>query len=405
MGYRATDVMSFAGGFTLGMVQAGFTLVAKREMKGGFGLPNCEVNRELLGDTWSSQACDAQDWQPVPSEVVFGNPPCSGFSVMSASHFRGANSPINSCMWAFAAYVAKVNPLIAVFESVQQARNRPDGLELMRALRDDVALRTGARWTLHHIRHNAYSVGGSSIRRRYFWLITRIPFGIEREVPNRLPRLSEIISDLADLHATWNAQPYHEPPTWWSKNARSDTGGVDGMIGVSSPLITRVQDIMSAGDWGPGMHLSQGVRAYHQRFGALPPSWSHIEDRLVATDFNMGFTTPVRWNGDNPSRVITGAALQTAWHPWLNRPFTHREAARIMGFPDDWRIWPLRRQTGLAMTWGKGITVQCGAWIGRWIRRALDGGPGAYPGEPMGDHEFDIDVTHDWQKSPGRFDR
>jgi len=36
--YRAVDCQGFAGGFTLGMVQAGFHLVGKREMKAGFGV-------------------------------------------------------------------------------------------------------------------------------------------------------------------------------------------------------------------------------------------------------------------------------------------------------------------------------------------------------------------------------
>ena len=118
--YDAIDVLGFAGGFTLGMAQAGFRLVGKREMKGGFGVANCEANRHLLGHDWKSEAGDPAGWT-VPSggaSVVFGNPPCSGFSVMSSKEFRGADSKINHCMWAFADYVARVAPQVAVFESV-----------------------------------------------------------------------------------------------------------------------------------------------------------------------------------------------------------------------------------------------------------------------------------------------
>jgi site-specific DNA-cytosine methylase len=133
--YRAVDVLGFAGGFTLGVVQAGFHLVGKRELKGAFGVKNCEVNRHLLGDGWRTQVSSPEAWEPVDAELVFGNPPCSGFSVMSAKEFRGADSPINHCMWSFIDYVARVRPTIAVFESVQMARTRPDGLALMRSLR------------------------------------------------------------------------------------------------------------------------------------------------------------------------------------------------------------------------------------------------------------------------------
>lgn len=70
--------MGFAGGFTLGMTQAGFKLVGKRELPGGFGVVNCERNRHLLGDNWKSQVSTPEQWEVVDgTDVVFGNPPCS----------------------------------------------------------------------------------------------------------------------------------------------------------------------------------------------------------------------------------------------------------------------------------------------------------------------------------------
>lgn len=77
--YQAVDVMGFAGGLTLGVVQAGFTLIGKRELKGGFGVPNCEVNRHLLGDNWQTEIGSWEGWTPVrDAQLLFGNPPCSG---------------------------------------------------------------------------------------------------------------------------------------------------------------------------------------------------------------------------------------------------------------------------------------------------------------------------------------
>jgi site-specific DNA-cytosine methylase len=396
MTYRAVDCQGFAGGFTLGMVQAGFELVAKREMKGGFGVANCEANRHLLGDTWKAEARAPETWTPVRADVVFGNPPCSGFSVMSHKDFRGAHSPINSCMWSFAEYAAKCRPQIAVFESVQMARTRPDGLELMRLLRQKMEEDTGDQWTLHHIRHNAIAVGGAAMRRRYFWLVSRVPFGIERHKQDPVPRLNDIFSDLDNLHPEWSAQPYRQPPTWWSKDKRSDTGLVDGHIGLVNPLQRRIMDLMKGTEWGPGDHIAVVARRHYETHGCLPPSFASTEAKLVSRDFNMGFTTPVRWRGDSYARVITGGALTTVLHPYLDRLITYREAVRIMGFPDDWLIKPLRHTSGHMLTYGKGITVQCGRWIGEWITKALDGTPGSDPGKEIGEREFDIDATHDY---------
>jgi len=399
MTYRAVDVMGFAGGFTLGMVQAGFQLVGKREMSGGFGVPNCLANRHLLGHDWQVQATDPAAWTVVPdTTVVFGNPPCSGFSVMSSKEFRGADSKINHCMWSFADYVIRARPTVAVFESVQQAFTKPDGLDLMRRLRAHVEEGTGDRWTLYHVRHNAYSVGGPAQRRRYFWLISRVPFGVEVPQPRMLPTLNDVIGDLAPLGMSWHPQPYRGPVHPYAERLRSTTGVVDGHITRrDSPLWRRMHDLIRGVEWRPGEAISPVARRYYDEFGRLPESFAATEEKIVKNDFNMGFTTPSRWDGDRHAFVITGASLHIVIHPTLDRTITHREAARILGFPDDWRILPLRGQSGLEQTWGKGITVDCGRWIGSWIHRALDGEPGGHVGTPLGDREFDIDVTHAWR--------
>lgn len=76
--YRFLDVMGFAGGFTLGMAQAGFELAGKREMPGGFGVANCHANRHLLGNEWETQVGPPETWEVMPNiHAITGNPPCS----------------------------------------------------------------------------------------------------------------------------------------------------------------------------------------------------------------------------------------------------------------------------------------------------------------------------------------
>lgn len=389
----AVDVMGFAGGFTLGIVQAGFTLIGKRELKGGFGVANCEANRHLLGHDWKTEAGDPNDWSVVDADVVFGNPPCSGFSVMSNKEFRGADSPINHCMWSFANYVARVAPLIACFESVQPAYRRPDGIALMRNLRRTVEERTGHKYTLYHVLHNAYSVGGAAIRPRYFWLISRVPFGVEIPKLIHYPLLNDVIGDLSSLELTWGKQPYKQPASTWASYRQSLNGTVDGHMHEMNPAIRRMYDLMEGIEWHPRDHLGRVAKRYYEKHGTLPLSWKATQEKLIAKDFFMGFTTPVRWDGKSPARVITGAGLQNVVHPFLNRMLTHREVARILGFPDNWLIEPLKNNTGLSQTWGKGITVDCGRWIGNWIRLALLDNPGSHQGEQIDHDEYTINVT------------
>ena len=397
MVYTAIDCQGFAGGFTLGVVQAGFQLIGKREMKGGFGVANCEANRHLLGRDWQSESIDPTDWSAPSADLVFGNPPCSGFSVLSSKHFRGIDSKINACMWAFTEYAARVRPQIAIFESVQLAYSQ--GLELMRGLRARLEDLTGETWTLHHVLHNAYSVGGPAQRRRYFWVASRVPFGVERPRPRRLPVHSDVIGDLIDQPQAWSPMHYASEPTWYSARFRSPTGQVDGHIAIDNTTTRRTRDLLATTDWQPGEHAQVVTRRHFDENGDLPPSWSHLVDKLKGRDFFQGFNTPTMWRPDQASRVITGAGLLNGVHWAQPRTFTHREAARILGFPDDWLIEPLRDVSGLMMTWGKGITVDCGRWIATWASRALDGEPGFYVGEQTSDREFVIDVTNDWKSA------
>lgn len=396
--YTYVGCQTFAGGFDTGMVQAGFRLIHRAEMKGGFGLSSCLTNRHVLGKNWTYEAVPHEAWTPVRADVVVGNPPCSAWSVMSAKDFRGAESSILGCTWAFVDYAIKCDPYIIAFESVQQAFTKPDGLELMRRLRARVEERTGHRWDLHHVLHNAYSVGGAAQRRRYFWLISRVPFGIEPPEPRRLPALNDVISDLAPLGESWGAQSYRAPASRWAEPLRSPSGVVDGHVGLHTPLTRRVGDLLRGVEWRPGESISTVAHRFYDDNARLPDSFQATEEKIVKNEFRMGFTTPVRWDGECAARVITGGSLVTVVHPWLDRMITHREAARVLGFPDDWKIAPLRGVSGLSATWGKGISVQCGRWIGEWVYRALDGEPGAWRGDAIGEREWCVNVTNAWRK-------
>lgn len=389
--YRAVDCLGFAGGFTLGVVQAGFELVGKRELPGGFGVPNCEANRHLLGNDWRSEVSAPEDWSATTAELVFGNPPCSGFSVMTAQEHRGMDAKVNHCMHAFAGYASRVRPPIAIFESVRPAYKM--GRELMQKLRADLEANTGDEYTLYHVMHNAYELGGVAIRPRYFWVASRIPFGVEFPVlPNPELHVRDAWQDLEGLGLTWQHQPYRRPATEWSDVLRNGDTVVDGHVNRIGLGERRVYDLMEAsrelGGWPPGWDMSKLARHVYQSTGKLPTSWDYKLDRLIAKNFDTGFTTTYRWHYDRPGRVIVGGALSLVLHPSEERYITHREAARIMGFPDAWRIAPLRGYTGLRETWGKGISVPCGRWIGSWARNALDGNPGTITGEPVGDREF-----------------
>lgn len=398
---EAVDCQGFAGGFTCGVARTGFTLRGKREMPGGFGVASCEANRQILGDKWEAQVAPAAEWEPMDVPLVFGNPPCSGFSLLSRSDFRGSGSPINHCMHAFADYAARCRPEVAIFESVAQAFKQ--GRELMQQLRMDIEEKTGDQYELIHVLHNAASVGGAAVRKRYFFVVSRVPFGIEPHAVDRIPTFRQTIGDLEGLGLTWDKQSYRRPPSWWVKrrDLRSKTGATDGHYTYFTPLVQRALDLLTEVDWPEGSNISEVARRYYQKMGRLPSSWKSTEEKLIGNDFKMGFYQLHSWKYDGNCRVVTGAGTQLILHPTEQRPLTNREVARIQGFPDDWRIGPLRTNGGnsVGMLWGKGIPVQCGEWIAGWAKQAILGEPGGYDGNLIGERERLIDVTNDYQRA------
>lgn len=456
---RAVDVHGFGGGFTLGAVQAGWDLVGKMSRFAGFGVFNTMANRHLLGNTWESVATDPTEWEAIPDvQLVFGNPPCSGFSTLSPKHFRGEDSSINDCMWELISYAVKARPEMVIFESVQQTFRQ--GLGLMRRLHTELVEQTGLPYKLVHVLHNNASVGGVSTRKRYFWVATRVPFGIEscginREAQpytvDRVPQFADMLRDLNPLSLTMSKQPYRGTTcectedsdectcaerravhvldtSWWCEREILDgTGMVDGHDILRSKTLDRALDVLYDGTvtWEAGESMSDVLRKYWLLHNKLPRSWQYEtkktdehglvvkltkEERLVETDFAMGHNQLSRWHATKLARVITGGACHLVLHPWQDRTLTQREAARIQGFPDDWRIWPVRNASDLGPGWGKGVPVQAGRWVAYWAKQSIEGKPGSDQGVPLAkwhkklgeqygpyDTETVIDITYDYR--------
>lgn len=466
---RAVDVHGFGGGFTLGTVQAGFDLIAKKSRGVGFGVLNTLANRHLLGEDWEVQSESPEMWtKETDVDLVFGNPPCSGFSTLSPKHFRGMDSSINDCMWEVANYAGSVAPTMMIFESVQQAYSQ--GADLMTQLRDRLEELSGHKYDLYHVLHNNAGLGGASIRKRYFMTCIRsgLPFGVEEcatrwdfeknrlEVyePTDVVTLSELFRDLEPLGLTMEEQSYpsahrrNEKPLEWKdgewhgerdgwievmnasewvrQHMHSGTGTVDGHHISWSPTFQRIKDVAlnDAGvKWRGGDRISDVLVRIYEKTGSLPKSFDYMSrkpmldnhgrkmvddngktimepvnkiDRLVETDFAMGHNQPVRWRGDRMARVITGGAVHLVVHPNLDRTLTQREAARIQGFPDAWKIWPVRFAPDLGPGWGKGVPVHAGRWVAYWAKESMEGRPGSITGTPVEgkEREYIINVTN-----------
>lgn len=379
---KAVDVQGFGGAFALGTVQAGFELAGKREQVGGFGTPMLEANRHLLGDAWEAEACEPDDWTPLDVELVFGNPPCSGFSGLSVAiqmgtgddrgrkDWRGIEAKSNECMWDLIRYAAKCDPEMVIFESVPQAGRM--GLPLMKALRVELELLTGDKYDLFHVFHNNLSLGGYAQRKRYFWVASRVPFGVEQPVLERTMTLRDAIGDLEAVPLGIHGTDF-------------------GHVTSGSPRSQRLAQLAASG-WDPS-------EKSHEVFGRLDikkldGAWYKGDKFIGRTDAMASPYAGRRWDYEKPARVITGYGLDENVHPALPRTFTHREVARIMGYPDEWTCRPnIEAGNNGRMWYGKQIPRGSGEWIARWAKASIEGAPGSVVGEQTGAREYTMDVS------------
>lgn len=412
---RAVDCQGLAGAFTLGTVEAGFDLVAKVELPGGFGVDNCTSNRHLLGE-FEVQVASEHEWEPYDGVAyVFGNPPCSGFSLMNTAHLaakaqggtarntRGINSPINDCMWALVRYAARVNgdrgPEFLAMESVQQAYRK--GRPLMQRLRNTLEELTRRRFTLTHVLMSGGAVGAAQLRKRYFMVLHADdrPFEVRRPEPRELVTYRQAISDLGGLEwDTWDEQGYRHQVT---SSFQEEHRRPDGVVGDhAAPTangtkhVTQVFSLLESGLWEVGEAMGQAALRYYERHGNLPAGFDL--ERIQAKGWSFGFHQPRRVPPDHWGYVITGAGGYDFVHWQEDRFLSVRECARLQGFPDDW-LWVGTQSLRQAYAWiGKGVPVQSGRWLSTQVARSLQR-PGVQSGELIGDREWLVDVTDAWR--------
>jgi site-specific DNA-cytosine methylase len=268
----------------------------------------------------------------------------------------------------------------------------------MLSLREKLERESGMQYGLTHILHTARACGNPQLRQRYLFVAHRVPFGVEPPHLEYLPMVQDAIDDLRDLPEQWEDQPIVRPAfSSYATALRRSDGLGDGHIGLNNTNSNRVKDVLAAVEWSEGELQNVVVKRMHDAGMELPPVWERRRDHFVRNGFNMGFHQPSRLRRNHTAPVCTGAAMDHFVHYAEDRLLTHREICRLMGYPDDWRVEPLRDSKGLRQTWGKGVTVQVGQWIGPWLKAALDGNPGSMTGELIGDRERLINVKAAWK--------
>lgn len=324
--FTAVDCQGFAGGFALGVTQAGFALTAKREAV-NFGIGALEANRHLLGNDFRSEVRDPSDWTPVKADLVFGNPPCSGFSMSSNWGSEASRLKVNQCMVDFIGYASKCDADVVVMESVPRAWTL--GRSWIEQLQEQLNTESGRHYDLMPVLHNSLDLGGVQFRPRFFAVFHRIPFTAPEP-------LGVTVTTAERLH-----------------NAPAD-------VTRETPRINALRKLAESGAWLPG---EKSFVAHARRPDIDIPLGDRVKHGWV----------PKRMTPEGPCPVVQGTAMDMLWHWSEPRPVTYRETARLMGLPDDWDVEPYKAKATNATWFGKGVTVEAASWIAIAVRQALEG--------------------------------
>lgn len=351
----AVDLYSGAGGLSLGMEQAGFTLAACAEfdpihaVTHRFNFPTTPVVARDLGTGSVRAVADSIRSLVVPDldiDAVVGGPPCQGFSVGGV---RNDHDERNNQLMRFVDLVVELRPKVFCLENVAgllEPRFESLRKEALRRLTIDGGYNVAGFGALV----NAADFGVPQTRRRVLVMGSRVG-----EVPKLRPPARSKVTVRDALEGLPSLARYGCLLT--SDEVELDEADLARLRAVRSAYAKRLVGLdIDPNDRGwPRVYssglLTNSLRTVHarktvQRFGRTPQGGVERVSRLFRLDPMSQARTLRAGTGSDRGSHTSPRPI----HPEKNRVITVREAARLHGYPDWFRFhatnWHGHRQVG-----------------------------------------------------------
>ncbi|MDA2810978.1 DNA cytosine methyltransferase [Nocardiopsis sp. RSe5-2] len=313
-GIRTVDLFAGAGGLSLGfqLADRGFEPVfavevddaAARTFKRNF---DCDVHSGSIEDVLHYPDAD----------VIIGGPPCQGFSPLGRDRDDESRAQLNELWQQYLTAVRRIRPQAFVIENVPEFQKSAQFAKLLRIMESDPELKD---YAYGYGVLNAADYGVPQRRRRGIFIAVRdvenVPWPPPPtngpDSPGEVPyvTLRDVISDLPEVPERTEIE--------------IDDDGVQHLHIRRSPTQKSLERYRAIPEGGNRFDLQRN------RPDLLPNCW---KNKPTGTTDVMG-----RMWWDRPSFTIRTEFYKPEkgryLHPVYDRPITHREAARLQSFPD-----------------------------------------------------------------------
>ena len=334
--FEMIDLFAGAGGMTLGFHRAGFRSAFAVEIEPSAA----KTYAANFGSAYVFSGPVEEVDEFPKAEVIIGGPPCQGFSPLGRDRDDHSRAALNSLWREYVRAVRQVRPSVFVVENVPEFLKSAQFQTFLEAFRKDRALR---EYEIDIAVLNAADCGVPQRRRRGFVIGSRIG-----------------------------------APRWPGK-----THGPEARSGRPYATVGDAIGDLPLEPTGKNLHIGRNPKPTSiERYKAVPEGGNRFDlaknrpDLLPACWRNKASgTTDVfgRLWWDRPAFTIRTEFFKPEkgryLHPQAHRPITHREAARLQTFPDDFVFEGSKIE--IAKQIGNAVPPRLAEAVARAVRRML----------------------------------
>lgn len=314
---KGVDIFAGAGGMSLGAISAGLKIVLSVDCDES----SVKTYKKNHPDTLVIQD-DIKNIDPLKYIkednifVVFGGPPCQGFS-LSNTKTRNVKNPNNKLFKEFVRFIDVIKPVWFVFENVEGITNFNGG----KTIKSIKRLFKKMGYLTQEAVLYASDYGVPQHRNRFFMVGNRE--GVKFEFPRKLDYIVSVEDAISDLPELENGDLFDSLPYKNNEN-----------LSDYAFLMRRNSNFSTQN------YVSRNKDYVIERYSYIKQgeNWQAIPEELMnnyADRRNCHSGIYRRLDASKPSVVISNYRKNMLIHPFSNRGLSVREAARLQSFPDD----------------------------------------------------------------------